>query len=109
MAERINKDEFVRQVAKRMKVNETTAQTWIDTMLDTMYDTFRRNKGITLPGFGGFYLDKRRDGCAFKFNPARNYALCSAGPPPTKDLDEAQSFLTYPGRHVMIFIIVQEN
>ncbi len=26
MAERINKDEFVRRVAKRMKANETTAQ-----------------------------------------------------------------------------------
>ena len=71
MTERINKDEFVRQVAKRMKVNETTAQTWIDTMLDTMYDTFRGGKGLTLPGFGGFYLAKRRDGCAFKFNPGQ--------------------------------------
>ena len=61
MTERINKDEFVRQVA----------QAWIDAVFDTMYDTFRGGKGITLPGFGGFYLDKRRDGCAFKFNPGQ--------------------------------------
>ncbi|MFC1633825.1 HU family DNA-binding protein [Planctomycetota bacterium] len=71
MAKRINKDEFVRQVAERMKVKEKIAQAWVDTVLDTMYDTFRRGKGITLPGFGGFYLDRRRDNCAFKFNPGQ--------------------------------------
>jgi len=71
MAKRINKDEFVRRVAERMKTKEATAQTWVDAVLDTMYDAFKRGKGITLPGFGGFYLDKRRDGCAFKFNPGQ--------------------------------------
>jgi len=71
MAERINKDEFVSRVAKRMKVNETTAQACLDAVLDTMYDAFRGGKGITLPGFGGFYLDRRRDSCAFKFNPGQ--------------------------------------
>jgi nucleoid DNA-binding protein len=71
MAQHINKDEFVRRVAKRMKVGEAKAQVWVDAVLDTMYDTFKRGKGITLPGFGGFYLDKRRDGCAFKFNPGQ--------------------------------------
>jgi DNA-binding protein HU-beta len=71
MAQHINKDEFVRRVAERMEVKEATAQTWVDAVLDTMYDTFRRGKGITLPGFGGFYLDRRRDGCAFRFNPGQ--------------------------------------
>lgn len=45
MAERINKDEFVRRVAKRMKANQTTAQVWVDAVLDTMYNTFRDGKG----------------------------------------------------------------
>lgn len=71
MAERINKDEFVRRVAKRMKVSETRAQVWVDGVLDTMYDVFRSGKGVTLPGFGGFYLAKKREGCAFKFNPGQ--------------------------------------
>jgi nucleoid DNA-binding protein len=71
MAKRINKEEFVRRVAERMKVNETTAQTWVEAVLDTMYETFKRGAGITLPGFGGFYLDKRRDGWAFRFNPGQ--------------------------------------
>ena len=71
MAQRIDKDEFVRRVAKRMDADDATALAWVDAVLDTMYDTFKRGKGITLPGFGGFYLDKRRDGCAFKFNPGQ--------------------------------------
>ena len=71
MADRINKDEFVRQVAKRMKTDEKTAQAWLDAVLDTMYDVFKSEKGITLPGFGGFYLERRRDGCVFKFNPGQ--------------------------------------
>ena len=71
MAERINKNEFVRRVAKRMEVEEHTAQEWVDAILDTMYDTFRGGKGLTLPGFGGFYLAKKRGGCAFKFNPGQ--------------------------------------
>lgn len=71
MAQRINKDEFVRRVAKRMDADDATAQVWVDAVLDTMYATFKRGKGLTLPGFGGFYLDRRHDGCAFKFNPGQ--------------------------------------
>jgi len=71
MATRISKDEFVRRVAARMKVKKAAAEAWVDAVLDTMYDTFKRGKGLTLPGFGGFYLDRRRDGCAFKFNPGQ--------------------------------------
>jgi len=71
VAQRISKDEFVRRVAKRMDADDTTAQVWVDAVLDTMYTTFKGGKGLTLPGFGGFYLDRRRDGCAFKFNPGQ--------------------------------------
>ena len=71
MAERINKDEFVYLIAKRMKADEKTAQAWLDAVLDTMYDVFKNEKGITLPGFGGFYLERRRGGCVFKFNPGQ--------------------------------------
>ena len=71
MAQRINKDAFVRRVAKRMDVDDATAQVWVDAVLDTMIATFKGGKGLTLPGFGGFYLDRRRDGCAFKFNPGQ--------------------------------------
>lgn len=71
MTDRIQKAELVRRTAKRMETDEKIAEEWIDAMLDTMYEVFKSGKGATLPGFGGFYLDRRRDGTAFKFNPGQ--------------------------------------
>jgi DNA-binding protein HU-beta len=71
MAERMQKAEFVHRVATRMHTDDTTAQAWVDAMIETLYETFKAGKGVTLPGLGGFYLERRRDGCAFKFNPGQ--------------------------------------
>jgi DNA-binding protein HU-beta len=71
MAVSIAKKEFIRRIAERMQSDEATATRWLDGVLDEMYQTFRSSYGPTLPGFGGFYLDERRDGWAFKFNPSQ--------------------------------------
>jgi len=59
MAESIAKKEFIRRIAERMQSDEATATRWLDGVLDEMYQTFRSSYGLTLPGFGGFYLDER--------------------------------------------------
>lgn len=61
MAERIGKKEFVHRLAGRMQTDEATAAKWLDGVLEEMYQTFRSGCGLTLPGFGGFYLDRRRE------------------------------------------------
>lgn len=71
MAERIDKKEFAQRLAERMQVNEATAAAWLDGVIEEMYQTFRSGSGLTLPGFGGFYLDQRREGWAFKLNPGQ--------------------------------------
>jgi nucleoid DNA-binding protein len=71
MASLIKKRELVNLIANRMKTDSKTAEMWLDAVLDTMYDVFRKGQGITLTGFGGFYLERKRDGCAFKFNPGQ--------------------------------------
>jgi DNA-binding protein HU-beta len=71
MAERINKEEFVSLLAKKMGTNTETAEAWLDATFETMYQVFKSGKGITFPGFGGFYLDRRRESTAFKFNPGQ--------------------------------------
>jgi nucleoid DNA-binding protein len=71
MADRIEKREFVRRVAERMGTDEALAAAWVDGMLDEMYATFESRQGLTLPGFGGFYLERRGDRSAFKFNPGQ--------------------------------------
>jgi nucleoid DNA-binding protein len=59
VAERIEKKEFVRRLADRMQTDEEMAVQWLDGVLDEMYQTFRSGYGLTLPSFGGFYLDRR--------------------------------------------------
>jgi DNA-binding protein HU-beta len=71
MADRIEKKEFVRRVATRMGAGEAEAAAWVDGVLEEMHDTFRSRQGLTLPGFGGFYLERRGDRTAFKFNPGQ--------------------------------------
>jgi DNA-binding protein HU-beta len=71
MPDRIEKKEFVRRVAERMGADETAAAAWVDGMLEEMYATFQSRHGLTLPGSGGFYLERRGDRFAFKFNPSQ--------------------------------------
>lgn len=71
MTKRIEKKEFVRRIAERMQTDEAAAARWLDGVLEKMYGTFRSGHGLTLPGFGGFYLAQKRDGWAFEFNPGQ--------------------------------------
>ena len=64
MAEHIKKEEFVRHLAKKMGTDEATAEAWLDATLEAMYQVFKSGKGISLAGFGGFYLDRRRESTA---------------------------------------------
>jgi nucleoid DNA-binding protein len=79
MAERVQKAEFIRRLVKKMKTDDATAERWLDGIVDTLYGVFKSGKGISLPGFGGFYVDRRRARTVFRFNPGRNYVPCSAG------------------------------
>jgi len=71
MAEYIQKAELVRRIATKMKTEGETAETWLDGLVDTMYEVFKSGTGISLPGFGGFYVDRRRESTVFKFNPGQ--------------------------------------
>ncbi len=71
MATSIQKAELVRRLAKKMNTDVETAEAWMDGIIDTMYEVFKSGKGISLTGFGGFYLERRRESTAFKFNPGQ--------------------------------------
>jgi nucleoid DNA-binding protein len=65
------KKEFTSLLARRMGVEEEMAKQWIDAYTDTLIDIFKAGEGVTIDGLGGFYLAKRGDGAAFKFNPSQ--------------------------------------
>lgn len=69
--DRIQKDEFVRRIAKRMNTNQETAAIWVDAILDTLYEAFKKGTSVTLTGFGGFYVRPERKSWVFKFNPGQ--------------------------------------
>ena len=77
MAERIDTKAFVHQVALKMQTEDKVAAAWLEATLATLYDTFKAGKGVTLTGFGGFYVQPRGKMWAFKFNPGQKLrALC---------------------------------
>ena len=71
MSERIQKKEFVRRLAVRMKTDEAISTMWLDAMLDTLYESFRSGESVTLSGFGNFYVRPERERWVFKFNPSQ--------------------------------------
>ena len=71
MAGRVERKELIRNLAGRMHTDEAEAAKRLDGVLDEMYETFRSGRGLTLPGFGGFYLERRDRGIAFRFKPGQ--------------------------------------
>ena len=71
MAERVSKKEFVQLLAQHMKTDESIASDWLEGMLDTLYATFKKRKGVTLTGFGSFYVQPKGRTWAFRFNPGQ--------------------------------------
>jgi hypothetical protein len=51
-----------------MKTDEATATALIDGVIETLYESFKAGKGVTLPGFGGYYVRPEPASWVFKFN-----------------------------------------
>src|SRR5437016_3890359 len=71
MAERIETKAFIHQLALWMQTDDKVAAAWLEATVETLYDTFKAGKGVTLTGFGGFYVQPRGETWAFKFNPGQ--------------------------------------
>ena len=71
MAERMQPAACVHRLARRMHTDDATAQAWVEAMPETLVETFKAGKSVTLLGFGGFSLARKRAGWAFKFNPGQ--------------------------------------
>jgi len=71
MSSPISKKDFITALSKKMNCDEETAGLWLDGVTDTLFESFKEGHGVTLTGFGSFYLDRRRDSTAFKFNPGQ--------------------------------------
>ena len=71
MAESMDTKAFVHQVALKMQTEDNVAAAWLEATLTTLYDAFKAGQGVTLTGFGGFYVQPRGKTWACKCNPGQ--------------------------------------
>jgi DNA-binding protein HU-beta len=71
MGERIDKTQLVNRIAKRMSKEPGEIEPVADAMLEEIYEALKREESVSLRNFGTFYIDMRRSGTVFKFNPAQ--------------------------------------
>jgi DNA-binding protein HU-beta len=69
----MNKKDWIKAVAKETGQPETLVGTILDAGLEAIYQSMKREEKVTLQNFGTFYIDVRRSGTVFKFNPSQKW------------------------------------
>lgn len=71
MNERINKKELAKRLAKRTGQSTQQAEENLEAVLEEIYEALKEQQTVSLNNFGTFYIDDRRSGIVFKFNPSQ--------------------------------------
>ena len=83
MAERVDKPELVGRVARRLDRDGETVAEIVDGFLEEIYAALKGGEGVSLRGFGSFYVRAERDSWVFKFNPSQRLRALFVGRRPT--------------------------
>ena len=67
----IDKKALLGHVSKRLGKDSGTTEEIVDATLEEIYEALKRGESVNLRGFGTFYIDWRRSGTVFKFNPSQ--------------------------------------
>ncbi|NJP09274.1 MAG: HU family DNA-binding protein [Leptolyngbyaceae cyanobacterium RU_5_1] len=68
---KIDKQELVRRVTKRVGGDADAVEAIIDATTEEIYQSLKQRESVTLRDFGTFYIQEKRDSCVFKFNPSQ--------------------------------------
>ncbi len=71
MAERVDKPELVDRVARRLDRDGEAVGEIVEGFLEEVYEALKRGEGVSLRGFGSFYVRAGPDSWVFKFNPSQ--------------------------------------
>lgn len=71
MGDSIDKKELVKRIAKRLSKDPIEIEPVVDTVLEEIYEALKREESVSLRNFGTFYINVRRSGTVFKFNPGQ--------------------------------------
>ncbi len=67
----IDKNDLIKQVSKRTGQEWGVVEEIVDATLTEIHEALKHGKSVSLRGFGTFYIDWRRTGTVFKFNPSQ--------------------------------------
>jgi DNA-binding protein HU-beta len=68
---RIEKQELVDLVTRRVNRDPETVREVVDATLEEIYQALRRGEPVSLRDFGSFYVRPERNAWVFKFNPSQ--------------------------------------
>ncbi len=71
MSNNIDKKELVNRISQHLPLPPSTIERVVDAALEEIYEALKHEEGVSLRNFGTFYIDVRRSGTVFKFNPAQ--------------------------------------
>ncbi len=72
MSERsMDKRALLSHISRRLGKDSGTTEEVLDAALEEIYEALKRGESVNLRGFGTFYIDWRRSGTVFKFNPSQ--------------------------------------
>ncbi len=69
----MNKKEWIQAVADSVGQPEDQVNPILEAGLEEIYQALKREEKVTLVNFGSFYIDRRRSGTVFKFNPSQKW------------------------------------
>ena len=71
MSDRITKEDLIKRVIMKTGHDNAIVSEIIDNTFEEIYEAFKREEKVNILNFGTFYVDVRRSGTVFKFNPAQ--------------------------------------
>jgi len=71
MSDRLDKDGLIERVVIKTGQDKAIVAEIVDTTFEEIYEAFKREEKVSIRNFGTFYIDIRRSGTVFKFNPAQ--------------------------------------
>ena len=71
MADRIDKKQLVDRVSERSGKDGALVEEIVEATLEEIYEALKREECVSLRNFGTFYIRRKRNSCAFKFNPSQ--------------------------------------
>ncbi|NJR12638.1 HU family DNA-binding protein [bacterium] len=68
---KVDKTQLAQSVARRLTRDAADVEIVVDALIEEIYQALKREESINLRHLGTFYIDVRRTGTVFKFNPSQ--------------------------------------